>query len=409
TVTAKASNLQGLEGHSEPVRIMVLDGDAGSFVKRTLPAGYLPGHVFTVRLAAQPSDGVSAYTIEEKPPQGWTVNAISNDGVFDNTTGKVKFGPYLDASPRSLSYDVLVPANASGRYEFSGSASANGKAYPVAGDRVIDGQDSLHPADTNADSAISQTELTAYAAAWKSGTTVARGPVPVPLTFVTRAGMLWRRGETYSFDVTQGPPPLCWVSRQPQPMVAIASTPSTSERTITRPHNPGSPFDVTITVTPGTLISAFALVEQLPRNWTVSNISGEGHYDPQAGSIRWGLNLGDTPGKFTYSILPPAAVASVCRITGSVSFDGTVQEIGGTDHVVVASSDTELTLPGVEKGSSGNITLQIAGPVGQVCVLEVSTDLVTWEQVDMVFLADGLLRFDQPAAQTQRYYRLRVE
>ena len=99
----------------------------------------------------------------------------------------------------------------------------------------------------------------------------------------------------------------------------------------------------------------------------------------------------------------------MCRITGSVSFDGTVQEIRGPNQVVASSTETELMLPGIEKGSSGNITLQLSGPVGQVCVLEVSTDLVTWDQLDMVFLADGLLSFDQPVAQTQRYYRLRVQ
>jgi hypothetical protein len=62
-----------------------------------------------------------------------------------------------------------------------------------------------HPADANHDFKLVISEMTAYGAAWKRGQSWAEGPVPIPIGYVTRAGYLWRMGETYHYDRTVDP------------------------------------------------------------------------------------------------------------------------------------------------------------------------------------------------------------
>jgi hypothetical protein len=62
-----------------------------------------------------------------------------------------------------------------------------------------------HPADTNRSATILIGEMTAYGAAWKSGSTWSVGPVPIPISYITRAGYLWKGGEAYHYDRTVDP------------------------------------------------------------------------------------------------------------------------------------------------------------------------------------------------------------
>jgi hypothetical protein len=45
-------------------------------------------------------------------------------------------------------------------------------------------------------------EMTAYGAAWKKGQGWPVGPSPIPISYVTRSGYLWRMGEAYHYDRT---------------------------------------------------------------------------------------------------------------------------------------------------------------------------------------------------------------
>ena len=56
------------------------------------------------------------------------------------------------------------------------------------------------------------------------------------------------------------------------------------------------------------------------------------------------------------------------------------------------------------------LKLKLSGAAGQVCVLESSSDLESWELVSELFLPDGELEFVDTEQQqnSQRYYRLRV-
>ena len=56
------------------------------------------------------------------------------------------------------------------------------------------------------------------------------------------------------------------------------------------------------------------------------------------------------------------------------------------------------------------MNLRISGPPGQICVLEISTDLENWEELATTFLPDGTLDYLDENAEpdAQRYYRVRV-
>jgi len=114
--------------------LTVLDEPTISFVRREIARP-------TVRLVATPPAGVSVYAVEDQVSPTSAIDNISHGGVFDPATGKVKFGPFYDAIPRTLSYAVIIPPGCLyGRcatYTFAGTASADGVDSPIAGDDVM--------------------------------------------------------------------------------------------------------------------------------------------------------------------------------------------------------------------------------------------------------------------------------
>jgi hypothetical protein len=126
-----------MTGISEPVRILVRGTNDTSFVRRELPAGYIAGAPFTVHLIATPPNRTQAWGVEDEPPRGWRVSAISNDGIFDEVNGKVKYGPFTDLTRRVLSYQLTPPIGSTNVGEFSGVASTDGTVYRISGARII--------------------------------------------------------------------------------------------------------------------------------------------------------------------------------------------------------------------------------------------------------------------------------
>jgi len=65
-----------------------------------------------------------------------------------------------------------------------------------------------HPADTNQDYTISQSEFDAYNHAWRNKTDWQSNPNPVAADFLTRAGYILQKGGKYLN--TGARKPLCW-------------------------------------------------------------------------------------------------------------------------------------------------------------------------------------------------------
>ena len=55
--------------------------------------------------------------------------------------------------------------------------------------------------------------------------------------------------------------------------------------------------------------------------------------------------------------------------------------------------------------------LQILGSAGQTAAIEASADLVTWTELESIFIPDGAIEFtdESTSATGQRFYRLRVQ
>jgi hypothetical protein len=100
--------------------------------------GYIAESEFLVSVEVTPPAGTLAQAVEDEPPDGWTVGTINSSGVFDAATGKVKWGPFFDASPRTLTYALTPPGSASGRATFTGAASFDGGGDPIAGTATLD-------------------------------------------------------------------------------------------------------------------------------------------------------------------------------------------------------------------------------------------------------------------------------
>lgn len=176
---------------------------------RVLPACYVAGAALTVTLNTGLAPTVLVYAAEDQPPANWAPGPISDGGAWDATTSKLKWGPFFDATARALTYEVTPPADAVDPVAFAGGVSFDGIDVPFGGTTTLS-RCEARPADSNRDFKLVISEVTAYGAAWKRGTVWATLPNPIPIGYVTRAGYLWRSGETYKRDNTLACP-RCWV------------------------------------------------------------------------------------------------------------------------------------------------------------------------------------------------------
>ena len=112
---------------------------AGSVATCSLPAHYAPLIEVTVTITVTPDAGVVAQAIQDAPPAGWTVRAasITEGGIWDGATGRVKWGPFFDNTARTLQYAVTPPAGATGTAVFVGTASFDGVNQAIGGSRTI--------------------------------------------------------------------------------------------------------------------------------------------------------------------------------------------------------------------------------------------------------------------------------
>jgi sugar lactone lactonase YvrE len=332
---------------------------------RKLPIYYAPGFKFTVNLVSSsvPVSGSGiAYALEDAPPAGWLVGQISDGGVFDVATGKVKLGPFLDSQARTLTYDVTPPSTATGTNVFQGTVSTAGNDTAIAGQSEIL-PPPLHPADVNPpDFRINISETTAYATAWRKGQTWSTGPNPIPIDYVTRAGLLWKRGELYSFDPTIASPPLWWtssplavpMSARPTSASNGSSNSSSATRVLPAAFVAGEPFVVRAVIVPPSNASVYAVEDHVPAEVIVSDISDGGEYDAGTQLVKWGPFFDSLTRELSFKALVQAPNAQSLAFSGLVSFDGANQALGGQTTL-----DRGVRLSELKLFSSGDLTLSL--------------------------------------------------
>jgi hypothetical protein len=104
-------------------------------VESTLATNYADGVALTVTDSATPASNILAYAVQDTPPPGWQVADVSDDGTYDAAAGTVQWGPFFDALPRAMTYQVTPPAGATGPASFSGEASFDGNIVAILGQR----------------------------------------------------------------------------------------------------------------------------------------------------------------------------------------------------------------------------------------------------------------------------------
>lgn len=110
----------------------------GQGASRDLSAFSGPSLPFFVQMDIDSAEAM-VVGVEEAPPTGWIVGAVSNSGEWDEASGKVKWGPFFAPSvPTALSYEI-TPTDPPGPGCFEGLASFDGADDAIGGDQCTAG------------------------------------------------------------------------------------------------------------------------------------------------------------------------------------------------------------------------------------------------------------------------------
>jgi hypothetical protein len=321
--------------------------------------------VNAVQIVLAPPAGAFAIAVEDSPPAGWVVGAVSDGGGYDAVNHKVKWGPWFSPFPAEVSYEVTPDNAALGQHCFSGIVSIDGTTGAVCGDTCLDYQccpyiaaetpqpvcatcaaENCAACTTGAceDGTMSLCEVISYGCAWVRGCND-------DISGVTRAAYIWRNGECYCWDgVVQNFVPRDCSSEGP--CCTAGATASTSQEFSPslgsalasiggeRQQRGLREWYVSIDVVPVPGTSASAAELALPKGWRVVAIGEDGAFDSVNGKIKWGPYFGDTSRTLTAAIRPGGkhpdakagrlsgtldaqAMNAISReLSGTVSFDG---------------------------------------------------------------------------------------
>ena len=386
------------------------------FVSRQLPPeGFSVGRHLYVALRATPPAHTAVYEIEDQPPAGWLVGAISNHGNFDAANRKVKFGPFFDDTPRVLTYEITPASGSGGQQVFAGSASADAIEVAIGGQCGLSFVP-LHPADLNpVDGQITLSEMTAYSTAWKRGDTWPAGPNPIPINYVTKAVSLWQQGELYRYQSNLLSAPLYWVKAATPPATAypvvlatnlVSSATNAATVLMSRLYAAGVPISIVLTAAPDTNVLAYAAEDQLPAGWLVTTVTEGGFYDPIQHKVKWGPFFDNTPRALSYTAVPPVGATGLTLFVGAAAYDGASLPWAGQRAITDSPVPAALTLE--YSPTNGFFRLNIQLEQGFDYLLQASSDLTNWTTLTNHFADTNLWRFTDPdfSNYTERYFRV---
>ena len=341
---------------------------------------YRPEVSKVISIQISPPVGATTINLEDKPPTGWAVSAISHGGVWETSTGKVKWGPLFSPFPTEVHYTVTPPPDADGEVCFGGTISIDGGNLGICGHKCIDKwQCPYIPADvpqdycagcegcgcaTCEDGRVEMCEMGGYACAWKKDCND-------DLAGMTRAAYIWKGGECYCWDesaanwfLTPCPAPESGCCAEGEGQTMLASTGGTAirqfgasgaVRDLPYVYSAGVSFDVTITINPPDGTLAAALEDRPPPGWTIGSGSDGCEWAPISAKVKCGPYFEpNIPSEVHYTVTPPENGSREGCFTGTVSFDGNNQPIVGDTFVPVAHYADCMT------GPSG-------GPYGPPC------------------------------------------
>jgi hypothetical protein len=264
---------------------------------------------------------------------------------------------------------------------------------------------------------MSINETTAYAGAWRKGASWPVGPNPIPINYVTRAGLLWKTGETYRFDPNTPEPPVWWITqflngpsgRKTAAPLAPASLgwvaaelEQPCNRILPKAFVASEAFTVRVTVRPPETAMVYAVEEQVSSDCSVTQISHDGEFDAVNGRIKWGPFFDNAERELSFVLAAAPTAQATLTFSGTASFDGSSHPIVGPELIRRA-----IRLISLDVLSDGQFGLSVGAADGQRYRIETSPDLQTWSALVTATSNDGMLRFSDPEAdqQSQRFYR----
>jgi hypothetical protein len=269
-----------------------------------------------------------------------------------------------------------------------------------------------HPADRSPmDFRMTVDEVTAYGAAWRKGVSWPVQPNPIPIEYVTRAGLLWKNGENYFLNANLTNAPAWWENLPASGAAGLPQKKSASaapgEGTVVSKMPgefvPAESLAVEILVQPPANVAVYAAQDQVPAGWSVKEISHGGEFDAASGQVKWGPYRDNTARALHYQASAGANKVAVASFVGVVSFDGANVPVSGPRLARATSRLDGLTLH-----SDGQIQIHLSGWVGEGYVLEGSTNLVNWGPLETFTNVNGMIHFNPPAAAAvrQNFYRV---
>jgi hypothetical protein len=126
-----ASALFASAGSLTPVRAESVTRDLSNYSTQSV--------TFTVSITIDADPTTDLVGLEEAPPAGWSVSAISNGGEWDDENSEVKWLFFSPPFPDVVTYDVTPPGDAGGGECFSGIANFDGIEQPISGDLCLSG------------------------------------------------------------------------------------------------------------------------------------------------------------------------------------------------------------------------------------------------------------------------------
>jgi hypothetical protein len=332
-----------------------------SHLTRSLPQPFNPGSTATIQLTSTPANHTTTHSIEEDLPPGLTPSSISHDGAWDPALRKVKWGPFPDATARTLSFEIPIPNPAPDTYSFTGRGAFDAITRPTDGDSTwtnanpspvssltLNAPPTFTPgqpftvtldAQPAPGSRVHALELT-LPADWTLVSSSHAGSLDIP-----NRRIKWGPFEDDSprsltaqmrpDATTRAPVELTAVgwfdanritASAPAP---IAPEPSRISRTLPPRFTPGTPFTVHLDLQPASTAALVFVEESPPPSASVSGITDGGSYDIAQAKVKWGPFTGNTRRTLSYQITLSSAASREMPFAGLGVVDLTPVPITG--------------------------------------------------------------------------------
>jgi len=343
------------------------------FVLRALPVRFNPGETIAVSLAGIPNPLTRSWGVEEELPPGWSVVAVLDGGIHDASRSRLKWGPFSDALPRTLRYQLRAPAPAPIVAIFSGKAAFDQRGFPIGGTLVLPrARASLtrslpenyapgHAFPVHLE-AVPSPGIQAYAAeeavppAWNVGAISHSGSWD-PLTRQIKWGpFLDDVDRLLTYQLAPPPGARSQITLEGHGVFDTDDIPAAGDQVlIPEPHRilrfaptngvSGVPVSVSIQVIPARHVQSFAVEESPPALWPVSDVSHGGRFDSITGKIKWGPFSDNTARTLSFSLTATSTTGPEGVFEGEGSFDGESLTTSGTVSIVRRRGSVIRDLP----------------------------------------------------------------